>query len=359
MLNKGRQLITSRIKMDYDYEKDIARKERLVQPKQEFIDGHTTTFATQPFYHVATALSTTTPIEYNITIITQTTIDRLNKVALMVDRWQAPVSVAIYVKDAEREIPLLHDMLSSFPSLLQFADIHLMHANNTRYPVNNLRNLAIINARTDFILIMDADFVIPSGTHDYLIPYVQVAQTMKDKLAFVFPSFSSSLDPSLLPNTKAELLDLIKQGHVNPSNLNVCPKCHGPTDYEQWYSADMAYKAQYKWNYEPYLLFDRTQTELFDEVFKGYGFDKNSHVFTMAVMGFKFFVQPESFIIHINHEQANWESTADLDVQLWDALGAVCDLIPEVKLRYNLDSHARAFDEPLQAECVSYDWFSA
>ncbi|GAM29082.1 hypothetical protein SAMD00019534_122580 [Acytostelium subglobosum LB1] len=320
------------------------------KPKAEFFHGLVATFKTQPFYHSA---SLEHKDKYHVTIVTQSSVDRLDRIALMADRWRAPISVALFIRDVNDDLPKLDKILSSNILLREFADIHLLHANKTRYPVNNLRNLAITNSRTDFVLLMDADFIITAGTHDYMLPYIKKVQETGEKVAFVFPSFSSSYQPNLLPDDKASLLELINKDLVSPSNMRYCPRCHSPTNYNRWYKESEAYELEYKWIYEPYLMFNRSQSELFDERFKGYGFDKNSQVFTMAVMGFKFKVQPASYIIHINHEQSKWDGEEEINEQQWDALRVLCDMIPSVKTRYGYEVSKKVFDEPLPAECYS------
>ncbi|GAM29069.1 hypothetical protein SAMD00019534_122450 [Acytostelium subglobosum LB1] len=347
--SRPRHGISARI-INTNTREERAKQQLKRKPRDEFFHGLAATFKTQPFYHSATKVK---KLEYFVTIVTQSSVDRLDKIALMADRWRAPISVALLIRDANVDLPKLDKILANNTLLREFADIHLFHANKTRYPVNNLRNLAITSSRTDFVLLMDADFIIPAGTHDYLIPYIHAAQSNEDKVAFVFPAFSSSYEPSLLPNDKASLLELIQKGLVSPSNLENCPKCHSPTNYERWYKESKAYQLDYRWIYEPYLLFNRSQTELFDERFKGYGFDKNSQVFAMAVMGFKFLVQPDSYIIHINHEQSKWDGEEDIVEQQWDALRVLCDLIPSVKQRYGYEITTRVFDEPLPFECYS------
>jgi hypothetical protein len=38
-----------------------------------------------------------------------------------------------------------------------------------------------------------------------------------------------------------------------------CYKCHGPIDYNKWYTASKSYIIRYQWIFEPFLLFKRDQ----------------------------------------------------------------------------------------------------
>ena len=116
--------------------------------------------------------------------------------------------------------------------------------------------------------------------------------------------------------------------------MDRCSKCHKPVEYRRWFSTAQPYIVQYRWIFEPFLLFRKNDRRFpryrchhssslslslslshslqpwfnnrFNELFKGYGFDKNSHALHVAYAGFTFIVAPESFVIHIEHPIATW-----------------------------------------------------
>jgi len=65
---------------------------------------------------------------------------------------------------------------------------------------------------------------------------------------------------------------------------------------------------------------NKTKGPRFEERLKGYGFDKNTHAFHLAIAGFKFFVLSDVFMIHLNHERDSWGGPRNLDRQQWDIL---------------------------------------
>ncbi|KAN0029252.1 hypothetical protein ACTFIV_011135 [Dictyostelium citrinum] len=428
---------------------NLERKQ--IPPKQDFTDGLNASFTTIPFYLKANGIinQNTNKLyrNYQITIVTQTTVDRLSKVSMMAEKWKAPLSVAVFIKDSNNpkaEIEKMEKSIANdYPALSYYSDIHILISNKTRYPVNNLRNLAIEHSRTDLVFIMDADFLPPLGLHDYIlsqkyyfnikpsnqhyfknnllnfnhkkpsplgqlppqVPYNQIIdystninnndqefnninyniENINDneylnninnnnnnnnknndddnnnindinneplKVAFVIPSFSSNIPPKQHPNNKMDMIDLVKNNKIQPSNSNVCKKCHSPTNFDKWMDAVEPYEVEYKWIFEPYLVFNRTQNIPFDERLKGYGFDKNSHAFSMAVEGFHFVVLPDSFIIHVNHSPSSWEGPS-LDEQQWDALRVVCEIIPDIKIKNGYSPNVVLFNEPLPNECYS------
>lgn len=312
--------------------------------------SNSNSFRTTPYYTKSTHVRTTT----DVTIITQVSADRLSRIQDMVNSWNAPISVAVYIKQ-EKEIQLIDQFCESSESIRSFVDFHILYSNKTRYPVNNLRNLALTHSRTSLVLILDADFVTSSFMHDYLSSFGTELKT-KQKLAYVIPAFSSDLPSESLPKTKEELKLAIDKKTVKLVNEGPCPKCHGPTDYPRWLVASEPYDIEYKWIYEPYLLLNKDiLTELYDERLKGYGFDKNTHTYTLAVAGYKFAVLPSPFVIHLNHPEAAWDGPS-IQQQLWEALEYVCDILPTKKHKYGYSPNQQLFGEPVGLDaCFSRD----
>ncbi|EGC35495.1 hypothetical protein DICPUDRAFT_152182 [Dictyostelium purpureum] len=284
---------------------------------------------------------------YEITIVTQFTIDRMDRIAMMADIWRAPISAAVYIRN-QSDIDSVFKLVRNSFSVAQFVDIHFLYSNQTRYPVNNLRNLALVNARTDWTLLLDVDFVTNEGMYEYLQSLLK--EIDKNKLvSFIIPSFSSSISHYDFPTGKVDLIQMVEAGDIKIINKNVCPRCHGPTDYSRWFSAVEPYKVDYRWLYEPFLLYNKSQIELYDERLKGYGFDKNSHTFGMAAQGFSFYVLPEAWIIHMNHKSKPWEGGNTFDEQMFDSLRIVCNhIVPDTKIKYGYDPNKKLFNEPLK-----------
>jgi Glycosyl-transferase for dystroglycan len=81
---------------------------------------------------------------------------------------------------------------------------------------------------------------------------------------------------------------------------------------------------------------------LFDERFRGYGFDKNSHMFFLAVRAFEYWVLPDVFAIHVNHPVTNWGGAlAGNHEQQWDALALLCRFFIEVRAAFGFASDER------------------
>lgn len=60
---------------------------------------------------------------------------------------------------------------------------------------------------------------------------------------------------------------------------------------------------EYKVNYEPYFVMKMSSAiPPFWEHFTGFGRNKISWVEEVAIRGYRFYVSPDSFLIHINHD---------------------------------------------------------
>jgi len=223
--------------------------------------------------------------------------------------------------------------------------------------VNNLRNLALKNARTSWVLLLDADFIPSPNMSERLstIARSDLHDSSGEKRAYVIAAFSSSLPLTNLPRVKSDLIHAIRNNTVTAANHLSCRKCHGPTNYEQWYFTTDPYEVLYKWIYEPFIMINKDRlVELFDERLKGYGFDKNTHAFALAVVGYHFIVLPELFAIHLNHPRADWDG-GDIQQQLWDALKIVCEILATTKQKYGYLSIEQLFNEPIGNSCFSRD----
>jgi len=324
------------------------RTHTTISPPDVYDAGVHPNFTVQLFYYMARS----EPAKVDITLVTQVSVDRISRIPQIAEIWQGPLSVAVYIRNKE-EFTVLKSTFEGNAILSKYCDVHLLYKQNSRYPVNNLRNLAITNARTDYVFHLDADFIPNANIKESLLGHIATYHS-RLKCVFVVPAFETNVQvPKLLPKTKQKLLTDISRDKVKPVNIKTCPKCHGPTNYQKWYETNEPYEIPYAWIFEPYLAYDKTEAPLFEERMKGYGFDKNTHSFTMAVNGYHFIVLPDVFVIHMNHEHQNWDGPDNLDSQQWDALKIVCELIMKVKQARVIARDDILFGEPKEKECYS------
>jgi hypothetical protein len=86
----------------------------------------------------------------------------------MLQRWSGPASVTIYCRNLTVDLAAIAPFRERVDFHLVLADFHA----GRLYPVNTLRNVAIDNCRTHWMLLVDADFVPNMGLYEQLLPHV-------------------------------------------------------------------------------------------------------------------------------------------------------------------------------------------
>ena len=117
---------------------------------------------------------------YTITVFTQVSVDKLPRVRNVVQRWRAPVSCAVYLsteQDMDTFIDFLEQQqqqhLEDGMRWTSFVAFHAMveppvdkNKKQKQYPINILRSLALKHVQTDYVFLLDVDFVPSVGAHD-------------------------------------------------------------------------------------------------------------------------------------------------------------------------------------------------
>lgn len=65
------------------------------------------------------------------------------------------------------------------------------------------------------------------------------------------------------------------------------------------------YQIDYVLYYEPYVVARKTLPP-FSEIFRGYGNDKDQWFRELYLRDYQFWVLPDVFTVHFEHEEANW-----------------------------------------------------
>ena len=260
-----------------------------------------------------------------ISIATQTDAspNRLARLVQMAERWDGYISVAIYGKkddedDLKRKVESFwHDQAKD---LKDKVIIHLVidarqeeeGYDDMHYPHNILRNIAIEHTPTDLVFYNDVDFIPSADSHAMLLKHLS-SMPQDQPSVMVLPAFErklfedeieSQIITQDVPFSKANLLSQLDTNfeRIAPFHENYASG-HGPTDYAKWYRAAEPYEVEYDLDYEPYFVVDKKKWDvpLFWEHFTGFGKNKQSWVEELAVAGFRFYVCPDAFIVHIDH----------------------------------------------------------
>lgn len=240
------------------------------------------------------------PEEYDVTLVTQLSIDRLQMLELLSNCWEGPISLALYVSDAEAQQFLKYAQDSEILTKRKNIGYHIVYKDGQFYPVNYLRNVALNQSQTSHMFLSDIDFLPMPGLYNHLKSVVSRIDMEKESKALVIPAFESQRYRLEFPTTKADLLKKLDKEEIFTFRYDVWPQGHLPTNYTKWRSTTAMYTVKWERDYEPYIVVKKG-IPLFDQRFVGFGWNKVSHAILLDLLEYKFVVLPDAFIIHMPH----------------------------------------------------------
>ncbi|XP_067012074.2 beta-1,4-glucuronyltransferase 1 isoform X2 [Anabrus simplex] len=201
----------------------------------------------------------------DIALVTQCSFNHLHRVVTLIQRWQGPISVAVFAEDHDLSEALwtivgLRLCYSAIRHNVSFQLVSPLpaggrpplsvpqdpahpcqlptpsrseqqrnYAGSRRFPNNLLRNVARRGAATEFVLVVDID-MLPSVNlrqdfYDFAVKNRLFTESHReDKTVYVVPAFEVR-ETVPVPRHKAELLQLADQGHLRPFYIELCWKC--------------------------------------------------------------------------------------------------------------------------------------
>ena len=201
--------------------------------------------------------------------------------------WPGPMSLALYLTDAEAQQFLRFLETSAVLSARQDVAYHVVYREGSLYPINQLRNVALAQALTPYVFLSDIDFLPAHSLYNYLrwvrrvwtgsgagpqgapAPENPRAQGWRQsppsslrftacsllrasieqlelggrrKAALVVPAFETLHYRFHFPSSKAELLTLLDAGSLYtfrwerpwPSPTQGCSSPHRPPSASDW-----------------------------------------------------------------------------------------------------------------------------
>ncbi|KAI9314530.1 glycosyl-transferase for dystroglycan-domain-containing protein [Dichotomocladium elegans] len=270
----------------------------------------------QPYFYKAQA----TFDAEDITIATLVTHNRFQVLSRLASHYKGPISAAVHVTDVDPAVKLqvlkdLDSTMTSNPDMQQYVDVHLIVDTHDRQ-FNMWRNVAKLFAPTEYIMMLDVDFMICTDLRQSLNEYPELKDLLhQGKAAVVVPAFeyvnpSDGEDWKAFPTTKKELIE--KHRNNNQKTMTTThsidmfhrtwTKGHGATNYTHWYQAKAPYKVTtYNYSYEPYVIMKKSGTPWCDERFVGYGANKAACLYEIYLSGIDYWVLPNDFLIHQTH----------------------------------------------------------
>uniref|UniRef100_A0A2K6EF84 LARGE xylosyl- and glucuronyltransferase 2 n=1 Tax=Propithecus coquereli TaxID=379532 RepID=A0A2K6EF84_PROCO len=241
------------------------------------------------------------PHPHDVTLVAQLSMDRLQMLEALCRHWPGPMSLALYLTDAEAQQFLRFVEASPVLSARQDVAYHVVYREGPLYPINQLRNVALAQALTPYVFLSDIDFLPAYSLYDYLRASIeQLGLGSRRKAALVVPAFETLHYRFSFPTSKAELLALLDAGALHTFRYHEWPRGHAPTDYARWREAEAPYRVQWAADYEPYVVVPR-DCPRYDPRFVGFGWNKVAHIVELDAQEFELLVLPEAFTIHLPH----------------------------------------------------------
>ncbi|KAF9543324.1 hypothetical protein EC957_000986 [Mortierella hygrophila] len=303
-----------------------------------------------------------------VTITTLITPNRYEVFLKLVKQYRGPISVATHIRKGPEQDAMFHELHSFFKDnsiLRKYVDLHVI-VDGVDFQLNMWRNVARMFARTDYFMMLDVDFHIPSSLKKNLHYDPRIKQLLASGVALVVPAFEYKVDQDpkdskYFPETKSDLLPLLEKGHIHVFHDSF-PPGHGATDTPRWIKMSQGiasrsdshplppkgragfeedYAAAADWEkaaaaaeeddideervreeyleheadgerpykvtkfepkYEPYVILKKEGTPWCDERFVGYGANKAACLFEIYISGIDFWVMPQDFLIHQYHD---------------------------------------------------------
>ncbi|XP_073397799.1 xylosyl- and glucuronyltransferase LARGE2 isoform X2 [Dendrobates tinctorius] len=222
----------------------------------------------------------------DVTLVAQLSMDRLQMLELICRHWEGPVSLALYLSDAEAQQFLRYAQASEVLQSRTNIGYHVVYKEGQLYPVNLLRNVALRNAQTPYVFLSDIDFLPMYGLYESLRKSIIQEDMVNTQKALIVPAFETLRYRLSFPKSKAELLSMLDMGALYTFRYHVWEKGHAPTNYAKWRTATTSYRVDWAPNFEPYLVVQRDCPE-YDQRFLGFGWNKVSHIMELDAKGNK------------------------------------------------------------------------
>ncbi|XP_062239133.1 xylosyl- and glucuronyltransferase LARGE1 [Platichthys flesus] len=236
----------------------------------------------------------------DVTLVAQLSMDRLQMLEAICKHWEGPISLALYLSDAEAQQFLRYAQGSEVLMSRGNVGYHIVYKEGQFYPVNLLRNVAMRQVNTPYMFLSDIDFLPMYGLYEYLRKSVVQLDMANNKKALVVPAFETLRYRLSYPKSKAELLSQLDMGTLFTFRYHVWTKGHAPTNFAKWRTATTPYRVQWEADFEPYVMVRRDSPE-YDRRFVGFGWNKVAHIMELDAQEYEFVVLPNAYMIHMPH----------------------------------------------------------
>ncbi|KAJ9522014.1 hypothetical protein QJQ45_005050 [Haematococcus lacustris] len=265
-----------------------------------------------------------------------TTQHRLSSLEAQCNSWPGPLTAVVYVplllgnetgnaaslQEMQALTRKLFDRVEANPTscamrLLLVTELLGEQSALLLFPINSLRNVALLASDTPLVAMIDVDMMLSSTLSDEFGglagrrgPGSSAAEVMRLCRAgslLVLPAFEfceqgehdlptrTAMAERIARGGKAHLVKLAREQRM----------CMFMAGWSGGHAATQ-YPIQHTSLYEPWYIVDRIRNPWYDARFRGYGMDKQQQI-TVAALDRKltFMVHPMAFIVHMPHKKSH------------------------------------------------------
>lgn len=265
-----------------------------------------------------------------VSLVSHCSINHLVHVLDLSISWEGPISVAVFVSqmDTASAISTIIKLVKCNADIFNNISLHLVYSlgksgqKNSRdlyafdgsicdsrqklkassagnyeqkdvaYPNNLLRNVALENSESKYVLVIDIDMLPSFGLNSKLTNFLSnfsiYTKDDHNRFAFVIPTFEMHISDNV-PKTKSDVLDLWQRKTLRPFYAEICWKCQKHTNYSAWRnlgssdSLQIGYEVKWKDPWEPFYVVPKSAPK-YDERFRQYGFNRISQVLALLLI---------------------------------------------------------------------------
>eukprot|EP00877_Chromochloris_zofingiensis_P009647 jgi/Chrzof1/4936/Cz15g05070.t1 len=284
------------------------------------------------------------PAAANLTVVTAVTLSRLNQLQAQCKSWKGPLSAALWLPLMQEEsdwmavtdsgmesIDFVDRMLDDFHDRVEAMgkcqlDLLLLHEAISDHllvdilAVNTARDHAILHAKTPLMAMVDVDLLLSSNLYGAVkdpAKYQKLHDLCATKNVVILPAFETNkysenmgkahalAEVAASMDKRRLYKEMVQEDSVCFFNQYKYRPNHNCTLYPTWYNSTDYYQIKpCNKGYEPWFITHRYLNNWYDARFRGYGWNKISHVHQTNETGFSFLVHPESFIVHRQHPKS-------------------------------------------------------
>jgi Glycosyl-transferase for dystroglycan len=283
-----------------------------------------------------------------VTLVTQTTMDRVPLLQHTCSRWTDPIIVVVAVPSLSTKPP---DWWSTTCAHAQWLP-QLLPSDPQDYPVNFYRNVGLQAVSTSHVIVLDVDLIpsreLVSTIHTQLAlqaqsqteaqptpPTALIVPAWERKLKRPCESTASCIQlfhnvPAYLPDTLATLQQCVSDKKCQVFQEDVNWEGHTATHSYEWlnrssdpnhpkHNTPLLMDCWDSLRYEPYVVLPWCSLQpppsssstgvsqsapYYDERFKGYGKNKIEYIQHLRFLGYKFAILPQGYVIHHPHKES-------------------------------------------------------